>query len=63
MKKIIIYVSYDPYEYINYFHLIIDDKAILSYCPDEKKETILDKIIDNGEEKKVLNCILLKILM
>lgn len=47
MDTVIIYISYDAYEYVNYYHLICNGKKMIEYCPEEKIATIFEKIKEN----------------
>lgn len=44
--KCLIYISYDSLEYINYFHLAIDDKFVMNYVP---IESAIDLLINAKE--------------
>lgn len=36
MDKMIIYVSYDESQYVNYYHLICGNEKQIEFCPEEK---------------------------
>lgn len=52
MNTIIVYVSYDHYEYINYYHLIINGDILIKYCPEEKIDDLFQKIYAIKNELK-----------
>lgn len=44
MNRIILYASYEQYEYVNYYHLINNNEILLEYCPEERIDDIFQKI-------------------
>lgn len=42
-----IYISYDQFEYTNYFHLIVNDKVVTEYCLEENVDTLFKTMIEN----------------
>lgn len=47
MDKVIIYISYDIFQYVNYYHLICNGEKILEYCPEEELLKLFEKIEKN----------------
>ena len=46
MDKFLIYINYDQFEYINYFHLAINDNLVIEYRPEEKVDDLFETIIE-----------------
>lgn len=44
MIKSILYISYDRYEYLNYFHLVVNGQKVLQYVPSEMETEIDDNL-------------------
>lgn len=52
MDKILIYIKYNQYDYINYFHLIVNDKVVDGVYLEEEIDTLFKIIIEkekNGQ--------------
>lgn len=52
MDKLLIYISYDQYEYTNYFHLAINDDVVIEYRPEEKVDDLFKTIIEEESVNK-----------
>lgn len=52
MDKLLIYISYDQYEYTNYFHLVVNDDVIIEYCSEEKVDRLFEMIIEKENRVK-----------
>lgn len=50
LNQIIVYISYDQFEYVNYYHLIYNSDILLEYCPEEKVDDLFQKIDDIKSE-------------
>lgn len=46
MDRIIVYASYEQYEYVNYYHLINNSEFLIEYCPEEKIDDIFQEIVN-----------------
>ena len=46
MDKLLIYISYDQYEYANYFHLAVNDNVIIEYYTEKKVDNLFEMIIE-----------------
>lgn len=46
MDKVLIYISYDQYEYTNYFHLAVNNEVVKYYCPEENVDILFKEIIE-----------------
>ena len=44
LKQGLIYINYDSYDYVNYFHFMIDDEVVLKYIPIENIDAIFSKL-------------------
>lgn len=42
LKQVLIYISYDTYEYVNYFNMVVDDEFVIEYLPVEKSDELFD---------------------
>lgn len=40
------YISYDQFEYTNYFHLAVNDEVIINFCPVERLDDLFKTIIE-----------------
>ena len=59
VKKGLIYVSYDAYEYMNYFHLVMDEEFVCKGVPDGKTDELfgyLDQ--ENIKDSEIAWCII-----
>ena len=46
MDQLLIYISYDQYEYTNYFRLAMNHEAVIEYCPEEEADRLFNIIIE-----------------
>ncbi len=53
MDKLLIYISYDQYEYANYFHLAVNDNVIIEYYTEEKVDNLFEMIIEKESKVKI----------
>lgn len=44
MNRIILYASYEQFEYVNYYHLINNNELLIEYCPEEEIDGIFQEI-------------------
>lgn len=44
MDELLVYISYDPYEYTNYFHLAVNNEVVIEYCAEESVDSLFDII-------------------
>lgn len=52
MDKFLIYISYDQFEYTNYFHLAVNDEVVVDFCPVERLDDLFKTIIEKGRTVK-----------
>lgn len=52
MDKLLIYISYDQYEYTNYFHLAVNANVAVEYCLEEKVDDLFEVIIEKESGEK-----------
>lgn len=50
MNRIIVYASYEQFEYVNYYHLINNNELLIEYCPEEKIDDIFQEIANIKSE-------------
>jgi len=48
MENVLIYISYDLNDYINYFHMIVNEEGTLKYVPIERVSELFEKLEEEG---------------
>lgn len=48
MKNVLIYISYDLNDYINYFHLIVNGESKLKYVPIERISELFERLTEES---------------